>query len=210
MIVPSKLRISLVGILVGSLTPLLIYKTYQEIPYYSKYFTATASEVVATNVSLAGKETFLETPKKEAPNAVEKVVENTPIIQQNDNNYKNYLDYPVKPYTDKLNIPKELSKNKVKSPNFAGHYYISGINCNKSEVCAGYKIYDLSSGKSLGDIQFTDDKINIQNILLKYQYYSNLLIVQIFNTNHDCKQQYFVYNVEKFIPISKPFECELD
>ena len=167
---PLYVKWSVIGLMVGSLSPILIYNIAN---YMEKY--DIAPQIVETVKGNRNTETFLgEDMVKPNPQVTPTISESTPIatpVVENKPIESDYSKYSVKVAT-KVSIPKELGK--INKPNFAGSYYILGVGCKPK--CEGYKIYNLATGESFGNMKISNERNDVSGIRLHYKVNSKLLV----------------------------------
>lgn len=90
------------------------------------------------------------------------------------------------------------------SANYAGKYYLKGIDCDRNG-CSKYNIYNLELGTSLGSLQFINDNDrDMKSYKLYYQKNSMLLVVQAFDSILCTEQQFEIKN-GNFVKIDNTF-----
>lgn len=197
---------SVVGAMVGSLTPILIYN----IAHYMEEYQITP-EIVETVFGNKNTETFLgETMVKPSPMIGQPVAQNIaetnvePVVKSEpkkilENNFSKYL---VQVATN-VSIPKELGK--INKPNFAGSYYILGVGCKTK--CEGYKIYNLETNQSLGNIKISNERNDVSGIKLHYKVNSKLLVANTYDKNDVCSAREFLFENDSFTPLTTKLNC---
>ncbi len=207
---PLYIKWSVIGAMVGSLSPILIYNMAH---YMEKY--NFAPEIVqsingAITQTVAGDrntETFLEKDMvKPTPQVTPTIAESTPIatpVVEPKPVESDYSKYSVKVTNTNLSIPKELGK--INKPNFAGSYYILGVGCKTK--CEGYKIYNLETNQSLGNIKISNERNDVSGIKLHYKVNSKLLVANTYDKNDVCSAREFLFENDSFTPLTTKLNC---
>ncbi len=211
---PLYIKWSVIGAMVGSLSPILIYNMAH---YMEKYNFAPefAPEIVqsingALTQTVAGDrntETFLgKDMVKPTPQVTPTIAEITPIatpITEPKPVESDYSKYSVKVTNTNLTIPKELGK--INKPNFAGSYYILGVGCKPK--CEGYKIYNLTTGESFGNLKISNERNDVTGIRLHYKVNSKLLVANTYDKNNVCSAREFLFENNSFTPLTTKISC---
>ena len=196
---------SVIGLMVGSLSPILIYNIAN---YMEKY--NFAPQIVETVKGNRNTETFLgEDMVKPNPQVTPTISESTPIatpitapVVETKPIESDYSKYSVKVAT-KVSIPKELGK--INKPNFAGSYYILGVGCKPK--CEGYKIYNLATGESFGNLKISNERNDVTGIKLHYKVNSNLLVANTYDKDNVCSAREFLFENNSFTPLPTVIKC---
>ncbi len=206
MINPLYVKWSIIGAMVGSLTPIMIYN----IAHYMEEYQITP-ELVETVLGNKNTETFLgENMVKPSPMIAQPVTQNIaetvvePVIKSEPKKIQedNFSKYLVKVSTN-LTIPKELGK--INKPNFAGSYYILGVGCKTK--CEGYKIYNLETNQALGNIKISNERNDVTGIKLHYKVNSKLLIANTYDKENICSAREFLFDKDTFTPLTTKVTC---
>ena len=199
---PLYVKWSVIGLMVGSLSPILIYNIAN---YMEKY--DIAPQIVETVKGNRNTETFLgEDMVKPTPQITPTISESTPIatpVIEPKPIESDYSKYSVKVTNTNLSIPKELGK--INKPNFAGSYYILGVGCKPK--CEGYKIYNLATGESFGNLRISNERNDVTGIKLHYKVNSNLLVANTYDKDNVCSAREFLFENNSFTPLPTVIKC---
>ena len=208
---PLYVKWSVIGAMVGSLTPILIYNMAN---YMEKYnfapeivqrvnssINGTLKQTVAgdKNTETFIGENMVKPTSQVIPVAATSMVEPIPAKPVE----SNYSNYSVKVTNTNLVIPKELGK--INKPNFAGSYYILGVGCKPK--CEGYKIYNLATGESFGNLKISNERNNVTGIKLYYKVDSKLLVANTYDKDNICSAREFLFENNSFTPLTTKITC---